>query len=101
MIDEPGSLADNQFGEAGARTTRHQPDIVRELIQRDRQRAQGTRKLNQGIVSTLDCEFVWRTHKRQVRQLRNFGSSCFAEIRSGIYARSHCGASERQAVHTF
>jgi hypothetical protein len=58
---------DNQLGEAGARTTRHQPDIVGNLVQRDRQRAQGTRKLYQGIVSALYCEFVWCTPKRQER----------------------------------
>src|SRR6516225_10462061 len=89
---------DNQLGEAVARTTRHQPDIVRDLVQRDRQRAQGTGKLNQGIVSALYCEFVWCTPERQVRQLRDFGGSCFAELRSGIYARSHCGSPEREAV---
>src|SRR5215472_16019309 len=56
--------------------------------------------MDQGIVSALHRELVWRTDEGQVRKFRNFGSGRVAESRSCIDARSYGGAAQREAVHT-
>ena len=63
-------LRDLQFGEAGARAAGRQADVVGDLVERDRERAERARELDQRIVRALHGELVGRRHERQTRQRR-------------------------------
>jgi hypothetical protein len=72
-------LGNHQFGRAGARSARHQSNVVADFIERDGKRPERTGELNQRVMRALHREFVRRTDEGQARQVRNFGGDCLGE----------------------
>ena len=102
MIEEPGSFSGiDKLGEPGARTAGHQPDIIRDLVERDGECAQRARQVDECVVSALHRELVRRADERQISQLRDFSGGSLAKSRGRINAGSHCCTTERQFVNTF
>src|SRR5258707_1304778 len=90
---------DCQLGETGTRTARHQPNVIRDLIERDCKSAQCAGELHQSIVSALHRELVGSAAERKIRELRNFGGSRVAESGSCIDAGSYGCSAKRKAIY--
>src|SRR5271170_1396019 len=101
MIEEPGSFSGMESSAKTARAARHEPNIVRDLVERYGESTHSARQVDECVVSSLHREFVWRADERQASQLRDFGSGRLAESRGRINAGSHRRATERQFVDTF
>ena len=100
MIEEPGSFS-GIFNSAkpGARSAGHQANVVGDLVERHRQRAQRAGELNQGIMRALHREFVGRGDKGQTGELGDLGGRRFAKSGRRVDAGPDRRAAERQAVH--
>ncbi len=99
MIEEPGSFSGNlQFGESGARPARHQADVVGDLVERHRQRAQRAGQLHQRVVGALHGEFVGRGDEGQAGELGDLGGGGLGETGRRVDAGSDRRAAQRQAV---
>jgi hypothetical protein len=77
-----------QLSKAGPRTARHEPDVIRNLVQRNREGAQRARKLNESVVRSLHRELVGSAGKRKIRKLGDF--------RGGSLAESWCRISSQE-----
>src|ERR1700722_7299056 len=86
---------DHQLGEACARATGHQPNVIGNFVERDREGAKCAGELDESIMSALHREFVGSADERQVRKLFNFSSGRLAESWGCIDARSHCRTAKR------
>jgi hypothetical protein len=93
-------LGNQQFGESGAWAAGHQPDVVADLIERDRKRAECARKLYQCVMRALHSEFVRSANKRQARKFCNLGGGGLREARRRIDPGTDCGAAEGQAIYS-
>ena len=92
-------LRDFQFRKSGARPARHQANVVGDLVQRYRERAQRSGQLDQRIVGALHGEFVGRGDEGQAGELGDLGRRRFGKAGRRVDARSDRRAAQRQAVH--
>ena len=56
-------LRDQEFSKASPRTARHQPDVIADLVKRNRKGTKRAGELDQSIMSTLHGELIRRAHE--------------------------------------
>ncbi len=73
-MEEPGLVGgDVEFVEARARAAGQQPNVVGDLVERDRQRLQGGAQVHEVVVRALDGELVRRGDEGQPGELGDLG----------------------------
>jgi len=102
MIEEPRFVLRNlKLRKARARAARHQPNVVGDFVERNRQRAQRPGKLYQSVMRALHCEFIRRAHEQQASELGDLGRSRLAEAGCRVDTGAHRRAAQRQTVDSF
>ena len=100
MIERAGLvLRQAQLAEAAARARAQEADVVRDLHQRDRERVQGTRELDKGVVRRQRLELVVRGLEGQSGDGRDLGREGLGEALLGVQAGADGGAALRQLGH--
>ena len=81
--------------EPGARARAHEPDVVRDLRQRDGDRLQGAGELHEGVAGGLCLEGIGRWGDREARLLLQPLADSLGELGMGVEARADGGTAER------
>ena len=90
-------VGQTDLAESGERARSHPADVVGDLGQRDRDGAQGARRLDEAVACGLGLERVLRRGQRvDTRRLHQLGHHLRAEAVGGVEAGSDGGATDGQ-----
>ena len=89
-------IGDEDLGEPGARTAAHPPDVVGDLHERDRVRAQHARELDERVAGALRGEVVARLGERQAGAGREAADHRTGERLRRVDPGADRGAAQRQ-----
>ncbi len=84
------------LGEPGGRSRGHPAQVVADLGETDRDRAQLAGQLDEGVLAALGLEVVARLGERQARLLGDVGDHLLGEAVRRVDAGAHGGAAQGQ-----